>query len=41
MNFCNEMFLDLPEKGTIRINMEKTWALILNQIPEEWDIIKE
>ena len=41
MNFCNEMFSGLPENGTIRINMEKTWALILNQIPDDWGVIKD
>ena len=31
---------NLPEIGTITINIKKTSALLLNQIPKAWNIIK-
>ena len=40
MNIVNDMFQDLPENGTITINLQYTSALILNQIPDEWIKIK-
>ena len=36
MTSCDDMFCQLPENGTITINYEKTSALMLNQIPDEW-----
>ena len=40
MTCCDDMFHQLPKNGTITINLQKTSALILNQIPEDWIKIK-
>ena len=40
MTCYDDMFYLLPENGTITINLEKTSALILNQIPDDWIKIK-
>ena len=38
MNSYNDVFLDLPENGTIIVSSHKTSALILNQIPSYWNM---
>jgi len=40
MNSYNDIFSNLPEIGTITVNIKKTSALLLNQIPKAWNIIK-
>ena len=40
MNSYNDIFSNLPEIGTITINIKKTSALLLNQIPKAWKIVK-
>ena len=40
MTFCDDIFYQLPENGIITINLQKTSALILNQIPDDWIKIK-
>ena len=39
MNSCTDIFLNLPQNGTLTFN-EKISAIILNQIPKNWEKIK-
>jgi surface protein len=40
MNSYNDIFSNLPENGIITVNIKKTSALLLNQIPKAWKIVK-
>ena len=40
MNSYNDIFSNLPEIGIIIVNIEKTSALLLNQIPKKWKLVK-
>ena len=40
MNSYDDIFSNIPEKGKITVNIKKTSALLLNQIPRTWTIVK-